>query len=113
MTLFRTFLSASTLAIFAVSIYVFATVGFDFPSVYLNDLMSLDWRSQFDTDLTIALLLAGIWISWREAFTPKGLLLGLCAPSLGFLFICPYLLISTYKANGDPKAFLLGQQIDQ
>ncbi|PZV19115.1 MAG: hypothetical protein DCF20_01610 [Pseudanabaena sp.] len=108
MTLLRAFLIVSSLLIFSVSIYVIATVGINFPVVYLNDMLKLDWRSQFNTDLLIALCLFAIWMIWREGFTAKGFLLGFLFMLLGFMFGCPYLFFATYKANGDPKVLLLG-----
>jgi len=108
MTLLRTFLSISTLLIYAVSIYVIVTMGINFPAVYFGDLLKLDWRSQFNTDLLIALCLFLIWVIWREGFTAKGFLFGFMFTSLGFMFGCPYLLYATYKAQGDVKTLLLG-----
>ena len=113
MTLLRSFLSISTLLIYAVSIYVIVTMGINFPAVYFGDLLKLDWRSQFNTDLLIALCLFLIWVVWREGFTAKGFLFGLMFTSLGFMFGCPYLLYATYKAQGDPKTLLLGVHADK
>lgn len=112
MTLFRTFLAAATFTIFAISIYVITTWGINWPAVYFGDLMNLDWRSQFNTDLLIALSLLAIWITWREGFTAKGYLFGVLTFFFGFMFVCPYLLLATYKVNGDPKALLLGLQVN-
>jgi hypothetical protein len=113
MTLLRTFLSVSTLLIYAVSIYVIVTMGINWPAVYFGDLLKLDWRSQFNTDLLIALFLFLIWVIWREGFTVKGFLFGLMFTSLGFMFGCPYILYATYKAKGDPKTLLLGVHADK
>jgi hypothetical protein len=113
MTLLRIFLSVSTLVIYAVSIYVIATMGINWPAVYFGDLLKLDWRSQFNTDLLIALCLFLIWVIWREGFTAKGFLFGFLFMNLGFMFGCPYLLFATYKANGNIKALLLGVHADK
>jgi hypothetical protein len=113
MTLLRTFLIAATLLIFSVSIYVIVTMGIDWPAVYFGDLLKLNWRSQFNTDLLISLCLFFIWVTWREGFTAKGFLFGFMVMCLGFMFLCPYLLFATYQAKGDPKILLLGVQIDR
>lgn len=108
MTLLRSFLSIATVLIFAVSIYVIVTLGFNYPSVYFGDLLKLDWRSQFNTDLLIYISLMTIWVIWREGFTPRGFLLGFLSFFGGAMFACPYLLFATSKANGDLKSVLLG-----
>lgn len=113
MTFLRAFLLASILLIFTLSIYVIATVGINYPAVYYSDLLKLDWRSQFSTDLLIYLSLMTIWIIWREGFTPRGLLFGCLSMTLGSLFAGPYLLVATYQANGDPKVLLLGVRSGQ
>ncbi|MBD2626839.1 hypothetical protein [Trichormus variabilis] len=113
MTLLRAFLVVSTLLIFTVSIYAIVTTGINFPAVYFGDLLKLDWRAQFNTDLLIFLSLTAIWVTWREGFTPKGFLLGVVTLVGGAMFVCPYLLFATYKANGDPKELLLGVHTDK
>jgi hypothetical protein len=109
MTLLRAFLAAATLLIFSVSIYVIVTMGINWPAIYFNDLLKLDWRSQFDTDLLISLCLFLIWVLWREQFTIKGFLFGFLVMFGGFMFVCPYLLFATYQAKGDPIMLLVGQ----
>jgi hypothetical protein len=111
MTLLRAFLITAALLIYSVSIYVIVTMGFNFPAVYFSDMLKLDWRTQFNTDLFLCLFF--IWVAWREGFTAKGFLFGLMFTILGFMFGCPYLLFATYKANGDIKVLLLGVHADK
>ena len=113
MTLLRAFLIIATLIIYVVSIYVIATMGLNYPAVFLSDMLKLNWRSQFNTDLLIALCLFLIWVAWREGFTIKGFLFSLLFMNLGFMFGCPYLLFATYRANGNIKALLLGVHADK
>jgi hypothetical protein len=113
MTSLRAFLIAATLLIFTVSIYVIVTMGINWPAVYFSDLLKLDWRSQFNTDLLISFCLFLIWVIWRERFTVKGFLFGFLFMFLGFMFGCPYLLFATYQAKGDPKILLLGVHTDK
>lgn len=108
MTLLRTYLFAATLCIFALTIYVAIAMGLNWPVVYFGDLLNIDWRSQFDSDLLIYLSLFTIWVSWREGFTPKGFIFGFLSIFWGGMFGCPYVLLATYQAQGDPRLLLLG-----
>ena len=108
MILLRTFLLASTVLIFAISIYTAVTMGINWPAIYFGDLLNLDWRSQFNTDFLIHLFLLATWISWREGFTPKGFLFAFLSIFMGGMFGFPYLLLATYKAKSDLKVVLLG-----
>jgi hypothetical protein len=108
MTVLRIFLLISTVIIFAVSIYASMTKGFNWPVVFFGDLLYLDWRSQFNTDFLIHLLLLATWVSWREGFTTKGFVFGILSIIMGGMFGFPYLLYATFKASGDPARILLG-----
>ena len=108
MALLRIFLFFSTVIIFTVSIYAAVAHGVNWPAVFFGDLLSLDWRSQFNADFFIHLLLLATWVSWREGFTAKGYVFGFLSIFMGGMFGFPYLLHATYKSRGDPKAILLG-----
>lgn len=85
-----------------------ANYGINWPAVAFQDLMALNWRSQFDTDFVIYLLLGAAWITWREGFTSKGFVCAFLSVFLGGMYMFPYLLIATYRTNGELKAMLLG-----
>ncbi|WP_216700290.1 hypothetical protein [[Leptolyngbya] sp. PCC 7376] len=53
-------------------------------------------------------MLLGTWISWREGFSLKGFVFGFLSIFLGGMFGFPYLLYTTYQAQGNPKEILLG-----
>ena len=108
MTLLRTYLFAATLCIFAASIYVVIAMGINWPAVYFGDILSLNWRSHINVDFLLHLCLLAIWVSWREGFTHKGFLFAFLCIVGGAMFGFPYLLLSTYEAQGDPRALLLG-----
>ena len=108
MTSLRVFLVISTVGIFTVSIYAALTKGINWPAIYFGDLLHLNWRSQFNIDFLVHLLLLATWIIWREGFAIKGYIFGFLSIVMGGMFGFPYLLYATYKANGDPKAILLG-----
>jgi hypothetical protein len=84
------------------------THGVNWPAVFFGDLLDLDWRSQFNIDFLIHLVLLATWISWREGFTVRGFVFGFLSIFLGGMFGFPYLLHAIYKASGDPGAILLG-----
>ena len=108
MLVLPSFLALSTVTIFAVTIIVFLSHGANWPAVAVADILEMNWRSQFDIDFIIYLLLAAAWISWREGFTLKGHIYGILSVVLGGMFMFPYLLVASYKANGDVKEILLG-----
>ena len=104
----RLFLLLATLAIYAVTVVACIGHGVNWPAVAIADLQAGDWRSQFDVDFIVYLLLGAVWISWREGFTAKGHLFAVLSVVMGGMFSFPYVLWATYLAKGDPKAVLLG-----
>lgn len=113
MTLFRGFLLISTVLIYVMTVFASVNHGFNWPAVAIDDLMSMNWRSQFDTDFLIYLFLGATWVSWREGFTLKGYVFGFLSVFLGGMFSFPYVLYATYQANGNPKAILFGVHATQ
>ena len=95
----RIYLFLSTVVIFAISINAAFSHGVNWPAVYFGDVLNLDWRSQFNADFLMHLLLLGCWVSWREGFTIKGYIFGFLSMFLGGMFGFPYLLHATYKAR--------------
>ncbi len=113
MTLFRIFLVFATLLIYAMTLVASVSHGINWPLVAVNDLTALNWRSQFDTDFLVYLFLGAVWIFWREGLTAKGLTFGLLSVVLGGMFSFPYLLMTSYQANGNPQKILLGVHATQ
>lgn len=108
MTSLRVFLLFSTVLIYGMTLIASVYHGLNWPAVVIEDLAALNWRSQFDTDFLVYLLLGATWISWREGFTPKGYAFGFLSVFLGGMFTFPYLLLATYQAGGNSKCVLLG-----
>ena len=106
----RWFLLVSTVAIYLVTALASISYGINWPAVAVQDLLALNWRSQFNTDFIIHLLLLANWISWREGYTPKGYLFGFLSVVMGGMFSFPYLLYATYLAKGDARKVLLGNR---
>ena len=108
MTLLRIFLIASTVLIYAMTLIASFNHGINWPAVAVEDLIALNWRSQFDTDFLLILLLGAAWIVWREGGTTKGYVFAFLSIFLGGMFSFPYLLYASYDANGDSKKLLVG-----
>lgn len=68
------------------------------------------WQGQFHLDFVTYLVLSGIWIAWRHHFSAGGIVLGVLAANLGIIFLAIYLIIASYRANGDMAQILLGEQ---
>ncbi len=65
MNALKIFLAVSTVGIYLFTAFAIVGQGWNWPAVGINDLLALDWRSQFDFDFIIHLLLA-CWVVWRE-----------------------------------------------
>jgi len=105
---FRIFLIVSTVAIYALTVIASVSHGINWPAVAVADLLELNWRSQFNTDFILYLLLFAAWVAWREGGTARGYAFGVMSIAMGGMFGFPYLLRATYAAKGDPRALLLG-----
>jgi hypothetical protein len=108
MKLLRFFLLLSTIAIYFITIIAIKDYGFNWPAVAINDLISLSWRTQFDIDFIIHLLLLSIWVIWREGGTAKAYLFGALSIVMGGMFSFPYIIYISFVSRGNPKYFLLG-----
>lgn len=108
MTTLRALLIVFTIAIYLFTFAAVASYGVNWPAVAINDILALNWRSQFDVDFIFHLLLLATWICWREGFTAKGYAFGFLSIVMGGMFSFPYILYATYIAKGDPKEVLLG-----
>jgi len=109
-TALRMFLLVSSVAIYSLTYFAVAAQGINWPAIALADIIALNWRTQFDIDFIIHLLLLALWISWREGFSLRGHIFGLLSIVLGGMFSFPYLIHATYLAKGDPKGVLLGER---
>ncbi|EEE47319.2 hypothetical protein [Roseibium alexandrii] len=108
MTKLRIFLVASTVGIYALTLIAIVGHGWLWPVTAIRDLVALNWRSQFNFDFVIYLVLSSCWIVWREGAGGKAYLYGFLNIFLGGMFGFPYLLLLSYRAKGDVKRILLG-----
>lgn len=108
MTVLKIALIAFTVIIFAVTFGAVADSGFNWPRVFVTDLLAINWRSQFNTDLVIHLGLMGVWAGWREGGGLKGGVCGVFCVIWGGMFTFPYLLVAIAKSRGDMGELFLG-----
>lgn len=93
-----------------VGIYTSITIaqhGIDLYTVFFGDMAEMTWRGQFNVDFLCFLILSGVWVAWRHEFTLTGLVLGFAAFNLGAPFLALYLLVQSYRTNGNVSAMLL------
>jgi len=97
---------ATWVVLFAVTWRAATELGLGGGNVFFSD-FAHPWRAQFNTDLSLHLLLFAVWVFWREHSKLLGSVCAvLCA--LGGIFTFLYLGIAVYRAGGDIRAFLLG-----
>jgi hypothetical protein len=109
MTVFRILLTVLFLWVVGYTIPVLAEHGIAplFPT-FFGDMTRLDWPGQFNADFFGFLLLSGIWVAWRNHYSPVGLALAVVAVLGGIPFLTAYLFIMSFKVDGDMKTLLLG-----
>ncbi|MEM1404418.1 MAG: hypothetical protein AAGG55_13865 [Pseudomonadota bacterium] len=108
MNALRIFLIVAAIAIYAVTAIAVAGHGLNWPAVAIGDLMAGNWRSQFDVDFILYLLIVACWICWREGGGARGLSLGVISIVMGGMFAFPYLLLAITRSAGDPLNVLMG-----
>lgn len=83
--------------------------GWNLLPIFLGDMAAMTWPGQFNFDFMCFLTLSGLWLAWRHHFSLGGLGLGVLGFFGGIMVLAPYLLLASYKANGDMKILLLGK----
>jgi hypothetical protein len=110
MGLFRLFLIACLVAIIAYTAVTIGNQGWNLMPIFFGDMAKMEWPGQFNLDFFTFLLLSGVWVAWRNDFTPAALALAVVATLGGMLFLSIYLLVLSFRCNGDIKAMLLGER---
>ena len=109
MKAFRVLLVCYILGIFTITGLVGYKHGWNLLPIFFGDMVSLSWPGQFNFDFMCFLLLSGLWLAWRHHFSPGGILLGILGVFGGIMLLAPYLLLMSFKVNGDIKALLMGE----
>jgi hypothetical protein len=110
MGLFRLFLIACLVAIVAYTSVTMANHGMNLLPIFFGDMARMEWPGQFNLDFFTFLLLSGLWVAWRNHFTPGALALAAVAVLGGMVFLSIYLLFLISKTGGDIRAIMLGEQ---
>lgn len=108
MNALKIFLALSSAGIYLLTVIAISAQGWNWPAVAVNDLMALNWRTQFDFDFIIHLLILATWIVWREGATARAYLFGFLSIVMGGMFSFPYLIYVMYQDKGNPRALFLG-----
>ena len=109
MTAFRVYLILFLLCLTGYTLVVGLNHGWNLLPVFISNITAMGWPGQFNLDFAGFLGLAAIWVAWRHQFSGGGLALGVIAFAGGMMFLAPYLLWASARADGDPKIVLLGK----
>jgi hypothetical protein len=109
MNAFRVLLVVFIVAIIGFTGVVILNHGWNLLPIFFGDMAAMTWPGQFNFDFMCFLILSGLWLAWRHHFSPSGFVLGALGLFGGIMFLAPYLLLASYRANGDMKILLLGK----
>jgi hypothetical protein len=109
MTAFRVLLAAIFSIVIVYTFIVGFNHGWNLLPVFLGDIATMAWPGQFNLDFMGFLVLSALWLSWRHHFSAAGLALGILGFFGGITVLAPYLLVASFKANGDIKELFLGK----
>ncbi len=109
MTFLRILLVAMLVVVLIYTGLAVANEGINLFATTLPALPHFGWPGQFHLDFATYLILSALWVGWRHKFSPAGIVLALIASVGGMIFLSIYLLVASYKAEGDMKKILLGE----
>ena len=110
MTLFRSLLALLLLGLLAYTLPVLAEHGPNYLPIFFGQITEGGWPGQFNLDFSALLLLAAVWVAWRDRVSVRGLLFAALTLLLGSIFLTGYLLYLSVRHRGDFAAMLLGGQ---
>ena len=111
MTAFRILLVSIILTVGIYTIPVALNHGlFELFGIFFRDIARMEWPGQFNLDFATYIILGGVWMTWRNQFSPGGLVLGICAPLGGAPLLCSYLLYLSYHCDGDVHRMFFGDR---
>jgi len=109
MNAFRIFLMGIFITISGYTAVVVSNHGMGLLQVFFRDMAKMGWPGQFNLDFMCLLMLSALWLAWRHHFSPIGIVLGFAGFFGGAFFLSAYLLIESFRVEGDVKALLLGK----
>ena len=107
---FRLLLIAILVVIVAYTVPVGIAQGWDIVPLFFGAIGAMTWQGQFNVDFSCFLILSGLWVAWRNDFSPVGLVLAPIASFGGAMFLSAYLLLTSFQVRGDAAALLLGSR---
>ena len=109
MTLLRLYALIFLLVLTVYTGIVMANHGANLVPVYFNDMAAMARQGQFYLDILGFLILSALWVGWRHEYSLVGWVLTPLALFGGMMFLTVYLLIISFRMNGDLKALLIGE----
>ena len=109
MNAFRILLMGIFITISGYTAMVVSNHGMGLLQVFFGDMAKMGWPGQFNLDFMCLLMLSALWLAWRQHFSPIGIFLGFAGFFGGAFFLSAYLLIESFRVEGDVKALLLGK----
>jgi len=113
MSAFRVLLGIFIIGIFVFTGMVIPNHGWNLLPIFFGDMAAMTWPGRFNFDFLCFLILSGLWLAWRHHFSLGGMILGVLGLFGGIMVLAPYLLVASYKANGDIRILLLGSDRGQ
>jgi len=107
---FQILLVVMSAAIFCYTGVVGFNYGWNLLPVFFGDMAAMNWTGQFNFDFMCLLMFSGLWLAWRHRFSPYGIVIGILGLFGGTMFLAPYLLFVSFRANGDMQKLLLGDR---
>jgi hypothetical protein len=108
MNLFRIYLVLLIVGLGAYTLLVGLNHGWNLIPIFFSNINAVDWQGQFNLDFMTFLSLSALWVAWRHHFNAAGYMLGLVAFFGGMMFLAPYLIWASFRANGNIKELLVG-----
>ncbi|MEM6555256.1 MAG: hypothetical protein AAF642_05235 [Pseudomonadota bacterium] len=110
MTLLRLYALIFLIVLTVYTGIVMANHGANLVPIFFNDMAAMAWPGQFNLDFMGFLILSTLWIGWRHDYSLIGWLLTPLALFGGMMFLTVYLLIMSFRVDGDLKALLIGER---
>jgi hypothetical protein len=112
MTLFRTLLLALWILLWILVIRASVELGVGASWVFVTD-FAHPWRAMLNSDFSVHLLLAALWILYRERSPIIGVVCALLALLVGMPFTLMYIFVTTFREDGDMRRVLLGRHFSR
>ena len=111
MSAFRTLLIVMWVVVMAYTAVVVAHHSMGLLCIFFGDIATMTWPGQFNLDFLCMLTLSGLWVAWRHRFSAAGIGLGVLALFGGIVFLSAYLLVMSWRTDGDIEQILLGPRV--